>query len=111
MAPRPVEPAEPRSGQGGKSGQGPARLVVVVVVWAPPARTCSTLSQAAQASGGVLDARRSSAAASACPEPAGGRDPRLEVRCQGRRALAPCPLARIWVKSAAREKIDIPELT
>ena len=83
MAPRPVEPAEPRSGQGGKSGQGPARLVVVVVVWAPPARTCSTLSQAAQASGGVLDARRSSAAASACPEPAGGRDPRLEVRCQG----------------------------
>ena len=32
-----------------------------------------------------------------------------EVR--GRRALAPCPLARIWVKSAAREKIDIPELT
>ena len=81
MAPRPVQPAEPRSGQGGKSGQGPARLVVVV--WAPPARTCSTLSQAAQASGGVLDARRSSAAASACPEPAGGRDPRLEVRCQG----------------------------
>ena len=80
MAPRPVQPAEPRSGQGGKSGQGPARLVVVVV-WAPPARTCSTLSQAAQASGGVLDARRSSAAASACPEPAGGRDPRLEVRC------------------------------
>ena len=30
---------------------------------------------------------------------------------RGRRALAPCPLARIWVKSAAREKIDIPELT
>ena len=82
MAPRPVEPAEPRSGQGGKSGQGPARLVLLVV-WAPPARPSSTLSQAAQASGGVLDARRSSAAASACPEPAGGRDPRLEVRCQG----------------------------
>ena len=110
MAPRPVQPAEPRSGQGGKSGQGPARLVLLVV-WAPPARPSSTLSQAAQASGGVLDARRSSAAASACPEPAGGRDPREEVRCQGRRALAPCPLARIWVKSAAREKIDIPELT
>ena len=67
-------------GRGEKAGKV---LPAWCLWWAPPGRTSSTLSQAAQASGGVLDARRSSAAASACPEPAGGRDPRLEVRCQG----------------------------
>ena len=100
----PVEP-EPRSGAGGKSGQGPARPPTCP----PPHSLVPSSCKQLRLPGLPVDARRAvqpradlvQAATPVLSLPGVEIPGYSEVR--GRRALAPRPLARIWVKSAAGE--------